>query len=90
MEMKNLFNTDLPFREIIQGNFIYADKTGYIYDILNYEPTSFCFLSRPRRFGKKLLLNTFYGAVPGRPRAFQRPIDRQEGLQVRKAPGFEL
>jgi hypothetical protein len=58
MEMKKLFLNDLTFRQIIQGNFIYADKTGYIYDILNGDPTNFCFLSRPRRFGKTLLLNT--------------------------------
>ncbi|MDR1037544.1 MAG: AAA family ATPase, partial [Deltaproteobacteria bacterium] len=55
--------TNLPlgaptFRKIRQGNFIYADKTRYIYDFLEANPCDCCFLSRPRRFGKTLLLDT--------------------------------
>ncbi|MDR1036767.1 MAG: AAA family ATPase [Deltaproteobacteria bacterium] len=57
--MKKLFQNDLSFQQIRQGDFIYADKTEYIYNLLKDEPTNFCFLSRPRRFGKTLLLNTF-------------------------------
>jgi hypothetical protein len=57
--MKDLFESDLSFKEIRQGNHIYADKTEYIYKILNGKPTlNSCFLSRPRRFGKTLLLDT--------------------------------
>ncbi|MCL2065605.1 MAG: ATP-binding protein, partial [Candidatus Cloacimonetes bacterium] len=40
----------------IEGNYIYVDKTRYIYDLLNN--ASYYFLSRPRRFGKSLLLDT--------------------------------
>ncbi|MDR1035214.1 MAG: ATP-binding protein [Deltaproteobacteria bacterium] len=59
METKNLFQADLTFKQIRQGNHIYADKTEYIYNILNGKPTlNCCFLSRPRRFGKTLLLDT--------------------------------
>ncbi|MDR1035725.1 MAG: AAA family ATPase, partial [Deltaproteobacteria bacterium] len=47
--MGKIFQDDLSFQEIIQGNYIYADKTGYISDILKGAPTRFCFLSRPRR-----------------------------------------
>lgn len=44
------------FREIISGNYIYIDKT----EIINQLMTSgkYYFLSRPRRFGKSLLLST--------------------------------
>jgi hypothetical protein len=44
------------FKELIQGNFIYVDKTEYIYNLINQG--KYYFLSRPRRFGKSLLLST--------------------------------
>ena len=43
------------FSEIIKGNFIYVDKTEQINRLLDRK---YYFLSRPRRFGKSLLLNT--------------------------------
>ena len=44
------------FRKLIEGDYIYADKTKFVYDIIN--DASYYFLSRPRRFGKSLLLDT--------------------------------
>jgi hypothetical protein len=58
MAQKILPLDDLSFREIRQGNYLYADKTKYIYKLLGVRPYKCCFLSRPRRFGKTLLLST--------------------------------
>ena len=44
------------FRKIIEGDYVYVDKTQYIYELVNN--ASYYFLSRPRRFGKSLLLDT--------------------------------
>ncbi len=44
------------FKELITNNYIYVDKTKYIYEILN--SSKYIFISRPRRFGKSLLLST--------------------------------
>jgi hypothetical protein len=44
------------FKELIQGNFIYVDKTEYIYNLI--KQGKYYFLSRPRRFGKSLSLST--------------------------------
>ena len=44
------------FREIRTGGYVYVDKTQHIYHLL-YGGKYF-FLSRPRRFGKSLLLST--------------------------------
>ena len=44
------------FRKIVEGNYVYVDKTRYIFDLINR--ASYYFLSRPRRFGKSLLLDT--------------------------------
>ncbi|MCD6273821.1 MAG: AAA family ATPase [Deltaproteobacteria bacterium] len=44
------------FRKLIDGNYLYLDKTEYIYKLLVHG--SAYFLSRPRRFGKSLLIST--------------------------------
>ncbi len=44
------------FKELITNNYIYVDKTKYIYELVNNG--GYIFISRPRRFGKSLLLST--------------------------------
>jgi hypothetical protein len=44
------------FMELIRGNYIYVDKTEYIYKLIS--SGKYYFLSRPRRFGKSLLIST--------------------------------
>ena len=50
--------SESSFRKIREGGFAYVDKTAYIHQLVG-EGTYF-FLSRPRRFGKSLLLSTMY------------------------------
>lgn len=45
------------FEEIIKDNYLYVDKTAFVWRIANTGKPYF--LSRPRRFGKSLLLSTF-------------------------------
>jgi hypothetical protein len=54
--MKKLGIGISDFKELIEGNYIYVDKTEYIYKLIN--SGKYYFLSRPRRFGKSLLLST--------------------------------
>ena len=51
------------FRKIISDSYVYVDKTKYVYDLIN--DASYYFLSRPRRFGKSLLLDTIAEAFSG-------------------------
>ncbi|MDE6480823.1 MAG: AAA family ATPase, partial [Muribaculaceae bacterium] len=44
------------FSEIIEDEYVYIDKTRYIKKLR--DSGKFYFLSRPRRFGKSLLLST--------------------------------
>jgi hypothetical protein len=44
------------FSKIRKGGYVYVDKTALIYELAN--SGSYYFLSRPRRFGKSLLLST--------------------------------
>ncbi|MDR1037784.1 MAG: AAA family ATPase [Deltaproteobacteria bacterium] len=58
MKHKHLPVSDITFQEMIQNNFLYVDKTLYIYKLLEIFRYKCCILSRPRRFGKTLLLDT--------------------------------
>jgi hypothetical protein len=47
------------FRNLIERNFIFVDKTDLLYQLItNEDEDNAFFLSRPRRFGKSLLLDT--------------------------------
>ena len=39
------------FEELVNGNFLYVDKTEYIWNLICPSSAGY-FLSRPRRFGK--------------------------------------
>jgi hypothetical protein len=56
-------------KEIIEGGYVYADKTSYVYDLINNN--KYCFLSRPRRFGKSLLLDTIAEVFSGNKELFK-------------------
>ena len=56
MKLKKLPIGQSSFEIIIEENNLYVDKTEKIYELLN--TTKFNFLSRPRRFGKSLLMST--------------------------------
>ena len=46
------------FKDLINGDFVYVDKTKYIYEIVK-RTKGYYFLSRPRRFGKRRLYKNF-------------------------------
>ena len=53
-----LLPTDVSdFPTMIEGNYVYVDKTKILYQYFS-EGKRLFFLSRPRRFGKSLLLST--------------------------------
>ena len=69
--MKNL---DLPvgipsFRSIREWDFYYVDKTAHIYKLAR--KPGYYFLSRPRRFGKSLLVSTLQELFEGNKALFQ-------------------
>jgi hypothetical protein len=55
-EVKKLQTRISFFEELRMGNYIYVDKTKYIFEMANTQESYF--LSRPRRFGKSLILST--------------------------------
>lgn len=57
------------FAKLREGGFVYVDKTALIFQLIN--DGGYYFLSRPRRFGKSLLLSTIEAYYSGRRDLFQ-------------------
>ena len=58
------------FSELIERNCVYIDKTDLVYR-LTHDFGKYCFLSRPRRFGKSLLVSTLEAYFEGRKELFK-------------------
>ena len=57
------------FEKIIENDMLYIDKTEYIWNMIH---TYNCvFLSRPRRFGKSLLVSTLQSYFEGKKELFK-------------------
>jgi hypothetical protein len=72
--MSTLARKKLPigiqtFADIIEGGYYYVDKTPLIHRLV--EEGKYYFLSRPRRFGKSLLLDTLACLFEGREALFE-------------------
>ena len=57
------------FEKIREGGYVYVDKTELIYQIVR--TGGYYFLSRPRRFGKSLLVSTMEAYFQGKKELFQ-------------------
>ena len=68
MGMKELPIGVQTFDKLVEGGYMYVDKTGYVYEIAN--KFEYVFLSRPRRFGKSLLSSTFHSYFAGEKELF--------------------
>lgn len=62
------------FRKIREEGYLYIDKTALVYSLAN-RASSYVFLSRPRRFGKSLLISTLQAYFEGEKDLF-------EGLEI--------
>ena len=73
--METIMRKPLPigiqtFRKVIEGNYLYVDKTSQIYELIR-NPYGIYFFSRPRRFGKSLLVSTLEEIFLGNREFFQ-------------------
>jgi Protein of unknown function (DUF1703)./Predicted AAA-ATPase. len=68
--MKDLTTSIYIFEDIIQGNFLYVDKTEFIWQLVKPAKEMY-FLSRPRRFGKSLTVSTLKAVFEGKKELFK-------------------
>ncbi len=69
MTMKKLPIGVQTFSEIINGDYLYIDKTAIAYSLI--DDFKYAFLSRPRRFGKSLFLDTLQNIFEGNRELFR-------------------
>jgi len=74
--MQKLTSSVYTFEKLIRNDFLYVDKTEYIWKLISEAPASF-FMSRPRRFGKSLTISTLKAV-------FQGKRDLFKGLAISK------
>jgi len=69
MKLKKLPIGIQTFKTIREDDYLYIDKTKEAYELIdNY---TYCFLSRPRRFGKSLFLDTLQNIFEGKKELFE-------------------
>lgn len=70
MPMKNLPLSIQTFSDLIEQDYLYVDKTKEIYNLFA-RGGKYYFLSRPRRFGKSLLISTLAEIFSGNKELFK-------------------
>ena len=76
------------FQKIIEENMLYVDKTELIYKLT--QSYSYVFLSRPRRFGKSLLVSTLASYFRGEKDLFKGLAMERLERQWKKHPVIHL
>ena len=79
MGLERIATDTYDFETVRKMNYTYVDKTGLLYPLVDGSMGKQFFLSRPRRFGKSLLISTIQKLFEGRRDLF-------EGLAIDKLP----
>ena len=75
--MKQLATDNYDFARLINDGYVYVDKTDMLWRLANGKNGTLFFISRPRRFGKSLMLSTLKYLFEGRKELFK-------GLKITK------
>lgn len=88
--MKNILSDSSDFSKIIKGGYVYVDKTAILHDLISNGKGSRYFISRPRRFGKSLMISTLEAIFQGRRELFEGLAIAQKGYDWKKYPVIHL
>ena len=72
MGLERIATDTYDFETVRRMGYTYVDKTGLLYPLVNGSAGKQFFLSRPRRFGKSLLVSTIQKLFEGRRDLFER------------------
>ena len=64
--MQDIAQSTYDFRVMRENGSVYVDKTGLLYPFIRRDRDALYFVSRPRRFGKSLMLSTLKYLFQGR------------------------
>lgn len=68
--MKKITSSVYTFEDIIKDEFLYVDKTEFIWSLISQGKAMY-FLARPRRFGKSLTVSTLKAVFQGKKELFK-------------------
>ena len=68
--MRKIATASSDFKEIVENDYLYVDKTAYLYDLVSNRVDARYFIARPRRFGKSLMLSTLEQIFAGKEKLF--------------------
>lgn len=89
MTMKKLITSTFNFPKLIQGNFLYVDKTEYLWKLIESGKGQY-FLSRPRRFGKSLTISTLDAIFQGKRELFEGLAIYEKDYEWKKYPVIHI
>ena len=87
--MKKLTSSVYTFADLIANDFLYVDKTEFIWKLVS-QGKGLYFLSRPRRFGKSLTLSTLKAVFEGRRELFEGLAIAKKGYGWKPYPVIHL
>ena len=88
---KYIYNGFYDFKKLREGDYIYVDKTKYLHRLVTDPEGGLYFVSRPRRFGKSLMISTLKYLFQGRRDLFKGTyIDTQTDYDWKKYPVIHL
>ncbi len=87
--MQDITSYLYSFEELRKGNFLYVDKTEYIWKLLRPSVAGY-FLARPRRFGKSLTISTLKAIFEGKKELFEGLAISKKDYDWQKFPVIHL
>ena len=69
--MKPINTSFYDFDRLIEGGYVYVDKTAILYELARPGTDGIYYLPRPRRFGKSLMISTLKALFQGRRELFK-------------------
>ena len=87
--MQKLTSSIYTFEKLIENNFLYVDKTEYIWRLIDSAPAMY-FMSRPRRFGKSLTVSTLEAVFSGKKELFKGLAIYNKPYDWKKYPVIHL
>ena len=69
--MKPINTSIFDFAGLVEGGYVYVDKTAILYELAKPQADRIYYLPRPRRFGKSLMISTLKALFLGRRELFR-------------------
>ena len=90
MKMKPIVTDTYDFPTLIREGYVYVDKTAYLRRMVSGIDGRFFFMSRPRRFGKSLMISTLEQIFLGNKKLFKGLAIAKSKYDWKKHPVIRL